>query len=90
MHRCTAYFANRVLAAIVRMSYELSRPPPPAEHRILRRSEVERRTGFKRAYIYTLIKAGKFPKGRRIGVRAVGWDSAEVDEWIAQRLQPRL
>jgi prophage regulatory protein len=44
----------------------------------------------RRAYIYTLIKAGKFPKGRRIGVRAVSWDSVEVDQWIAQRLQTHI
>lgn len=69
------------------MSDESRAPQPAAEHRLLRRREVEHRTGFKRAYIYQLIKTGKFPKGRRIGVRAVGWDSAEIEQWIAQRPQ---
>ena len=53
---------------------------------ILRREEVEKRTGFKRAHIYNLMKEGKFPKTYRIGLRAVGWDSAEIDRWIAERL----
>ncbi|MDH0425347.1 AlpA family transcriptional regulator [Stutzerimonas stutzeri] len=61
-----------------------------AERRILRRAEVEARTGIKRAHIYNLMKEGKFPKATRLGIRAVGWDSAEIDAWIAQRLEERV
>ena len=61
----------------------------PAEHRILRRAEVEAKTGFKRAHIYCLMKEGKFPKALRLGVRAVGWDSVEIEQWIADRLNER-
>ena len=60
------------------------------EHRILRRAEVEQKTGFKRAHLYNLMKEGKFPKALRLGVRAVGWDSVEVDQWIAERLKMRV
>jgi prophage regulatory protein len=59
------------------------------ERRILRRPEVEQKTGFKRAHIYNLMKEGKFPKALRLGVRAVGWDSVEIDQWIADRLKER-
>jgi prophage regulatory protein len=59
---------------------------PPAERRIMRRDEVERNTGFKRAHIYSLMKKGKFPQARRIGLRAVGWDSVEIELWINERL----
>ncbi|MDT4838156.1 Prophage CP4-57 regulatory protein (AlpA) [compost metagenome] len=62
----------------------------PTEHRILRRAEVEAKTGFKRAHIYNLMKEGKFPKAMRLGVRAVGWDSVEIDAWITERLQERV
>lgn len=58
----------------------------PVERHIMRRDEVERLTGFKRAHIYSLMKAGKFPKAKRIGLRAVGWDSLEIEQWIAERL----
>ena len=61
-----------------------------AEHRILRRAEVEAKTGFKRAHIYKLMDQGKFPKAMRLGVRAVGWDSAEVEQWIADRRNERI
>ncbi|MHA6788183.1 AlpA family transcriptional regulator [Pseudomonas bijieensis] len=63
--------------------------PAAKEHRILRRSDVERKTGIKRAHLYNLMSQGKFPKSIRLGVRAVGWDAAEVDQWIADRLQDR-
>ena len=58
----------------------------PVERHIMRRDEVERKTGFKRAHIYNLMKEGKFPKAKRIGMRAVGWDSLEIDQWVAERL----
>ncbi|MBS7415782.1 AlpA family transcriptional regulator [Pseudomonas syringae] len=61
-------------------------PQPQIERHIMRREEVERKTGFKRAHIYSLMKEGKFPQARRIGLRAVGWDSLEIEQWINQRL----
>lgn len=71
------------------MSHETASPIASTDRRILRRGEVEQKTGFKRAHLYALMKDGKFPKAVRLGVRAVGWDSTEVDQWIAQRLQER-
>ncbi|OWB29463.1 AlpA family transcriptional regulator [Xanthomonas oryzae pv. oryzicola] len=57
----------------------------PHSRRILRRSEVEVRTGFKRAHIYSLMKDKKFPQRVRLGVRAVGWYEEEIDQWLAER-----
>ena len=62
---------------------------PPYERRILRLEEVEAKSGFKRAHLYNLMRAGKFPKALRLGVRAVGWDSVEIEQWIADRLKER-
>lgn len=56
------------------------------QRHIMRRDEVEQKTGFKRAHIYNLMKEGKFPQAKRIGLRAVGWDSLEIEHWIAERL----
>lgn len=53
---------------------------------ILRLPEVERRTGYKKSHIYELIKKNQFPPSVRIGVRSVGWNSKDVDNWIAERL----
>ena len=71
------------------MSSQIPLQATPAEHRILRRVEVEAKTGFKRAHIYNLMKAGKFPKAVRLGVRAVGWDSVEIEQWITDRRNER-
>ena len=72
------------------MSEETPLPLPAVEHRILRRDEVEAKTGFKRAHLYNLRRAGKFPKAIRLGIRAVGWDSLEVEQWIAERRKQRV
>ena len=68
------------------MSSQITAPALPPEHRILRRTEVEVKTGFKRAHIYNLMKEGKFPQAKRIGLRAVGWDSLEIEQWVVERL----
>lgn len=72
------------------MSDEKLVPVLDGEHRLLRREEVEARTGFKRAHIYNLMKAGKFPKAIRAGIRAVRWDSLEIEQWIADRRNQRI
>lgn len=53
---------------------------------IMRLPQVMAATGFGRAWIYQLMAEGKFPKARRIGARAVGWCSQEVEAWVSDRL----
>lgn len=55
--------------------------------RIMRLPEVKAASGFGRTHIYELMKEGRFPKARRIGVRAVGWDSSEIEQWVTDRLK---
>src|SRR3546814_17170908 len=82
-------YANKRYQAL--RSAPMSQTPalPPGERRILRREEVEAKTGFKRAHIYNLMTKGQFPKALRLWVRAVGWDSSEIDQWITERLNNR-
>lgn len=54
--------------------------------RIMRLPEVITATGYKRSRIYELMDQGAFPKSRRIGQRAVGWDSLEIEAWINAKL----
>ena len=54
---------------------------------ILRRKQVEAATGLSRSTIYARIQAGTFPSPVALGGRAVGWDSAAIERWIAERLQ---
>ncbi|KJW23221.1 dipicolinate synthase [Escherichia coli] len=53
---------------------------------LLRLSDVMRRTGYGRAWIYRLISLGRFPKPVKIGSRSVAFIESEVDEWINQRI----
>lgn len=61
----------------------------PQPRRIMRLPQVQAATGFGRAWIYELMSEGKFPKAHKIGARAVGWDSQEVERWVADRLEGR-
>jgi len=54
---------------------------------ILRRKQVQARTGLSRSTIYLYIKDGVFPKPVALGPRAVGWIESEVSDWIAERLK---
>jgi prophage regulatory protein len=54
---------------------------------ILRRKQVESRTGLSRSTIYARIAAGTFPSSIDLGGgRAVGWVAAEIDAWIEERI----
>ena len=53
---------------------------------ILRRRQVEARTGLSRSTIYQRIADGEFPAPVSIGARAVGWPSDAIDAWIADRI----
>ena len=72
------------------MSYEPVADAPRVDRRILRRPEVEQKVGLRRGQIYSLMRQDKFPKAIRLGVRAVGWDSVEIDQWILDRLKTRV
>ncbi len=54
---------------------------------ILRRKQVEARTGLSRSTIYQRIADGTFPKAVNLGGRAVGWLESEIEDWLAQRVQ---
>jgi len=54
---------------------------------LIRRKEVETRTGLSRSTIYARIAAGTFPPPIDLGGgRAVGWLESDIDGWIRQRI----
>ncbi|PHM64031.1 dipicolinate synthase [Xenorhabdus stockiae] len=53
---------------------------------LIRLPEVQRRTGYSKAWIYKLISDGEFPKQVKIGPRSVAFIEAEIDNWVAQRI----
>jgi prophage regulatory protein len=56
---------------------------------ILRRNQVEARTGLSRASIYAGVKAGTFPKPVNLGPNSVGWLEHEISGWLAARIAQR-
>ena len=53
--------------------------------RILRRPDVEVRTGLSRSTIYAWMKDGAFPQPVALGVRLVGWRETDIEAWMAAR-----
>lgn len=50
--------------------------------RVLRRTEVEARTGLSRSTLYSMMAKGKFPAAIKLGLRAVGWSETEISDWL--------
>lgn len=52
---------------------------------ILRVRRVASRMDVSKSSVYKLVREGKFPRGLKIGERAVGWLETDVDNWIEAR-----
>lgn len=57
-----------------------------SKENLIRLPEVQRRTGYGKAWIYKLINAGKFPQSVKIGTRSIAFIESEVDEWVASKI----
>lgn len=56
---------------------------------LIRLSEVQKRIGYSKAWIYRLLKEKRFPQSVKIGSRSIAFVESEVDEWINQRIEER-
>ncbi len=54
---------------------------------ILRRHQVQQRTGLSRSTLYQYIKEGAFPASVQLGPRAVGWLESDISDWITARVK---
>ncbi len=43
-------------------------------------------TGLSRSAVYQAIADGRFPRQYALGARSVGWDEAEISNWLAGRI----
>ena len=50
--------------------------------KILRRKDIENQFGLSRSTIYAMMANGKFPKPVKLGHRAVGWRSDDLQTWF--------
>ena len=58
-------------------------------NRILRRPEVEARTGLSRSTIYAMMAENRFPASLLLGRRAVGWTESAISQWLESRVPGR-
>lgn len=56
------------------------------EQRLIRRKEVQTKTGLGASSIYAMMKNGQFPQCLNLSERRVAWIESEVDQWIANRI----
>ena len=49
--------------------------------------EVDARVPYSRAHLYRLEDQGEFPKRKRIGANRVAWVRAEIERWLAERME---
>ncbi|MHA1092240.1 helix-turn-helix transcriptional regulator [Enterobacter ludwigii] len=54
---------------------------------LIRLPEVQRRTGYSKAWLYRLMADKRFPASIKIGSRAIAFIESEVDEWINERIE---
>lgn len=59
----------------------------PSAPTIIRRRQVEARTGLARSTIYERVKSGSFPAPISLGAKAVGWVESEVDAWLTRQIE---
>lgn len=54
---------------------------------LLRRYEVEARTGLSRSTLFALVASGDFPKPIELHGRTRAWVESDVSDWIAAKIQ---
>jgi prophage regulatory protein len=53
---------------------------------LLRRDEVEKRTGLSRSHLFELIRRGDFPAAIPLAGRSRAWVESDVQGWIDARI----
>lgn len=53
--------------------------------KILRETDVKKRSGKSRAQRWRDIRAGLFPAPVELGPNSIGWFEDEIEEWLASR-----
>lgn len=55
-------------------------------NRLIRRTEVQSKTGLGASSIYAMMKQGKFPQCISLSERRVAWLESDIDQWVAERV----
>jgi len=57
--------------------------------RLIRLSDVTKRTGIPKSTIYALLKNNRFPRPVPLTTRCVAFVESEIEAWIDQRIAER-
>ena len=55
-------------------------------NRLIRRKEVQEKTGLGASSIYAMMKSGEFPQCLNLSERRVAWIESDIVKWIAERV----
>ena len=55
--------------------------------RLIRRKEVQAKTGLGASSIYAMMKSGEFPQCLNLSERRVAWIESDIDKWISERIK---
>ena len=58
----------------------------PHSIRLIRRKEVQLRTGLGASSIYALMQKNQFPNPVTLSIRRVAWVESDIEEWILNRI----
>ena len=64
----------------------LSKSQQTENQRLIRRKEVQAKTGLGASSIYAMMKSGEFPQCLNLSERRVAWIESDIDKWIAERI----
>jgi prophage regulatory protein len=53
---------------------------------VLRRQDVEARTGVPGSSLYEMMGKGAFPRPIKLSARRCGWLEHEIEDWIRDRI----
>lgn len=54
--------------------------------RLIRRKEVQTKTGLGASSIYAMMNTGDFPQCINLSERRVAWVESEIDQWVSERI----
>ncbi|AVP33472.1 helix-turn-helix transcriptional regulator [Acinetobacter indicus] len=54
--------------------------------RLIRRKEVQQKTGLGASSIYALMQKDEFPKPITLSTRRVAWIESDIEKWILERI----
>lgn len=78
---------SNVTIAVNRLGIENETPNRQNPIRLLRLPQVMEMTGLRKTKIYELHAEGAFPRRVKITAHSVGWIEAEVQAWLARRVE---